>query len=70
MSQAAPLTDSLPVTGYVRVNQLVPRFIPVSHATWWRWIKAGKAPKPHKLSSRVTAWKVEDIRAYLDSGAV
>lgn len=59
--------DDLPAGGYVRLPQIVPKVIPVSLATWWRWVAQGKAPKSIKLSSRVTVWKVEDIRAFLKS---
>ena len=31
----------------------------------WRKVKAGHFPKPVKLSERVTAWRVEDVRAWL-----
>ena len=58
-------TGILPATGYVRQAQLIPGIVPVSGTTWWRWVNAGKAPKPVKLSGRVTAWRVEDIRAFL-----
>ncbi|GGP24830.1 helix-turn-helix transcriptional regulator [Silvimonas amylolytica] len=39
--------------------------LPFSSATLWRLIKAQKFPAPVKLSARVTAWRVEDIRAWL-----
>ena len=42
--------------------------IPVSHATWWRGIKDGRYPQPVKLGTRVTAWRVEDIRALIANG--
>jgi prophage regulatory protein len=63
-------TGSLPATGYVRQAQLIPGIIPVSSATWWRWVKSGKAPRPVKLSERVTAWRAEDIRTFLDAMAL
>ncbi len=67
------MTDSLPKTGYVRQSQLVlspkrPDFVaplPICGATLWRWVKAKKFPAPHKLSEGVTAWKVEEVRAWL-----
>nr|WP_269106840.1 AlpA family phage regulatory protein [Massilia sp. TS11] len=37
----------------------------VSHATLWRMVKAKKFPQPVKLSAGVTAWRVEDVRAWL-----
>lgn len=57
----------LPVTGYIRQSQLIPEIIPVSSATFWRMVKAGEFPQPVKLSERCTAWKVEDIRAWIKS---
>ena len=62
-------SGNLPATGYIRQAQLIPGIIPVSSATWWRWVKSGKAPRPAKLSERVTAWRAEDIRTFLDSMA-
>lgn len=59
----------LPATGYIRQAKLIPTIIPVSSATWWRWVKSGKAPKPVKLGERVTAWRCEDVRAWLDAQA-
>lgn len=43
--------------------------IPFSGPTLWRKVKTGEFPKPIKLSERVTAWRVEDVRAWLDSKA-
>lgn len=57
----------LPETGYVRQAQLIPDIIPVSSATFWRMVKVGDFPQPVKLSERCTAWKVEDIRAWMKS---
>ena len=64
----------LPETGYLRLRQIignpkadppVPAIIPVSKSTWWAGIKAGRFPAPVKLGPRITAWRVEDIRALL-----
>jgi predicted DNA-binding transcriptional regulator AlpA len=57
--------DNLPDTGYIRQSQLIPSVVPVSPATLWRKCKAGQFPKPVKLSERVTAWRVGDVRAWL-----
>lgn len=59
----------LPATGYVRQSQLIPAPVPFSSATLWRRVKAGTFPKPVKLSERVTAWRVEDVRQWLDAQA-
>lgn len=56
---------NLPATGYIRQSQLIPAIIPFSSATLWRKVKSGQFPRPVKLSERVTAWAVEDIRAWM-----
>ncbi len=56
---------ALPATGFVRLADL--RFIiPLSDSTIWRRVKGQTFPAPIKLSERVTAWKVEDIRQWLE----
>ncbi len=56
--------DNLPATGYMRQPQVL-EVVPFSSATLWRKCKAGQFPKPVRLSERVTAWKVGDIRQFL-----
>jgi len=55
----------LPTTGYIRQAQLL-RYIPVSAATLWRWVKSGRFISPSKLSDRVTAWRCEDVRGWIE----
>lgn len=61
----------LPSAGYVRLSQIlgdlkadppVPPIIPVSRSTWWNGVRAGRFPKPVKIGSRISAWRVADIR--------
>jgi prophage regulatory protein len=59
--------DDLPDTGFIRQAQLIPHVVPFSSATLWRRCKAGLFPKPVKLSERVTAWRVGDVRAFLEA---
>lgn len=59
----------LPVTGYIRQAQLIPTFVPFSSATLWRKVKTGEFPKPVKLSERVTAWRAEDVRDWINAKA-
>ena len=42
-----------------------PPLIPISRSTWRRWVKAGTAPQPVKLSAGVVAWRVGDLRDWL-----
>jgi len=61
------LLSELPKSAYIRQSQLIPSILPFSAATLWRMVKAGTFPKPIKLSPRVTAWRVEDITAWLNN---
>ena len=69
MSSASIPHGALPDTGFVRQSQLIPAIFPFSAATLWRKVKAGTFPKPVKLGPRITAWRVEDIRALIQDGA-
>ena len=66
-----PDTNLLPETGFLRLSSiLAPRGpIPVSKSTWWVGVKEGRFPKPVKLGPRTTAWRVEDIRRLIETGA-
>ena len=65
--------DGFPDGAYVREAQIVQSTsrpdstapLPFSSPTLWRKVKAGTFPKPIKLSERVTAWRVGEIRAWL-----
>lgn len=69
-------TPLLPATGFLRLAQIIGKtkstppitpIIPVSSSTWWAGVKSGRFPQPVKLSPRCTAWRVEDIRALINS---
>ncbi len=57
--------DTLPDSGFVRFAQLAPAVIPTSRTTLWRWVQESRFPKPSKLFSGVTAWRVGDAREFL-----
>lgn len=68
--------NPLPEAGYVRLSQIIgdskaeppiPAIIPVSKSTWWQGVKTGRYPKSVKLGPRITAWRVEDIRALIEN---
>lgn len=55
---------------FLRVDQIVGNrkkgitaIIPVSRSSWYDGVKAGRYPKPIKLSKRSVAWKSTDIEA-------
>ena len=62
------VSTELPMVGYVRLKRIL-AIIPVGRSTWWAGVKDGRFPKPVKLGPRTTAWKVEDIRALIESKA-
>ena len=71
------LTVEIPTTGFLREYHLAGRkataklpaiqgCLGISKPTLWRWVKAGKFPKPVKLSAKTSAWRAEDVRAWMD----
>lgn len=71
----------LPETGYLRLRDIigrpataddpgVPALIPVSASTWWKGVKSHRYPQPTRaLGVRITAWRVEEIRDFLEASA-
>ena len=68
--------QTLPNSGFLRLPQIIgnpkalppiPPLVPVSKSTLWARVKAGEFPRPVKLSARVTAWRVEDIAAWMNA---
>ncbi len=58
--------SKLPEEGFLRLNQIIgdskrgiPAIVPIRKSSWWQGVKAGRYPKPIKLSPRVTVWRVE-----------
>lgn len=72
-----PNFDELPDSALVRQAQLVrdpknptrPAPLPFSPSTFWRKVAAGEFPKPLKLGERITAWRVGEVRAWIESQA-
>ena len=66
--------DALPDSAFIRESQLVqspkrpetPAPLPFSAPTLWRKVRAGTFPKPHKLSQRITAWRVGEVRSWIN----
>lgn len=73
MQHTIPPFDLLPSSAYIRAAQLVrnpkrpdwPVPLPFTAATLWRKVQDGTFPRPTKLSARVTAWHVGEVRAWL-----
>lgn len=58
--------DDLPDSAFVRLHQLLAAsIIPFSAATAWRRVREGTFPQPVRISPQVTAWRVSQIRQWL-----
>lgn len=64
-AQCAPRA-SLPSEGFVCRNQLL-EVIPFSASTLARRVADGSFPKPIRVSKRLNAWNVRDVRAFIES---
>ena len=56
--------DALPDSASVR-QPVVQALYACSAASVWRGVKAGRIPKPRKLSPRTTCWNVGELRQAL-----
>lgn len=59
---AAP---DVPLAGFMRLPQVL-ALVPVSKSTLWRHVLAGNFPAPVKLFVGVTAWRVDDVRNWIE----
>jgi prophage regulatory protein len=50
---------------YLRERELR-AYVPLSHSSIWREVKAGRFPAPVKLTERATAWRWGDVLAWLE----
>jgi prophage regulatory protein len=62
--QSPTTQDPLKAGANLRVSTLAPR-LGMSKSTIWRLVRQGKFPKPLKLSDKITAWKADDVLAWL-----
>lgn len=66
-------TEVVAPGAYLRVSDIArgrsgkPSLLPVTHSTWWAWVKSGKAPAPIKLSPGCTVWRRADVIAFAES---
>jgi len=56
--------SELPDSAMVR-QPIVEGLCGCSSATVWRWVKSGKLPAPKRLSDRISAWNVGQLRRFL-----
>ncbi len=58
--------------GFVRIRDIVAPhgLLPISRSTWWLGVKSKRYPQPVELGPRITVWRMRDIRALIEQGAV
>ena len=62
--------DKLPAYSLVRQKGLQRlKVIPFSAPTLWRMVAAGAFPSPIKVAPQITAWRVSEVREWLDDPA-
>ncbi|MBI1308620.1 MAG: AlpA family phage regulatory protein [Proteobacteria bacterium] len=62
----ASICGALPVEGFVRLETIL-KVIPVSKSQWWKGVKLGHYPSSLKIGPKMTVWRVDDIRALIES---
>ena len=59
--------DELPDAAMIQIRPLIHyRVLPYSATTIWRKSRSGEFPSPIKISAGITAWRVGDVRKYLE----
>lgn len=53
---------NIPDFGFMRLPQVL-QVIPVSSATWYNGIRAGRFPKGVRITGNTVGWRVQDIKA-------
>ena len=72
MKNKKPMTaeefGALPDYALIRIQRLMQTgLIPFSLSTMYRRIKDGKFPKPEPVSNGLVAWRVGDVRDWLEN---
>ncbi|MDF9393014.1 MULTISPECIES: helix-turn-helix transcriptional regulator [Methylococcus] len=60
-------TRARPATRTKKARPATKGILPVSAPTLWRMIRDGRFPRPVKLSPGVSAFRVEDVRNWMES---
>lgn len=58
--------NELPDDALLRLPDVL-AVVGVGRSTWFAGVKEGRYPAPVRISTRLTAWRVRDIRALLRS---
>jgi hypothetical protein len=63
-----PGEDGLPRSGFVRLKQILAPHgpLPISRSSWFSGQARGIYPLPVRLSERISAYRVRDVRALIE----
>lgn len=62
--------DRLSDNALIRLSQLLAGgLLPFSTSTAWRRVREGRFPRPLRISTQVTAWRVGEVRKWLSDPA-
>ena len=59
--------------GTTRINKARPArkgILPMGETTIWDKVRSGEFPQPVKLTERITAWRIEDVQAWMQSKGI
>jgi prophage regulatory protein len=59
--------DTTPTDRLIRLKEVL-TLLPISPATWWNGVRAGKYPKGVKLGPKTTCWRFSEIAALARTG--
>lgn len=62
-----PLTKIDNADRLVRLNEVL-TLLPISPASWWNGVRAGKYPRGIKLGPKTTCWRLSEITALAERG--
>jgi len=58
-------TETVAISRLLRLHQVL-EIVPVHRATWWRWVREGRAPKAVHIGC-ATFWREADVRRFVES---
>lgn len=65
-SQSSNINSFVPHVAFLRQPQVVGAIFPGGPTSLWRHVKNGTFPAPVKISGRITAWRRDDLIAWLE----
>lgn len=65
MANALKSVPPLPEDGLIRMSEFL-RQVPVSRSTAYAKIRSGDWPQPLRVSQRIVAFKISDVRALIE----